>query len=156
MIDFIFSVDFVWWLLLILYFPACFALIVIVLLQKGKGVGFAGAFGMGGGGSDAVFGPRSVKTLPQKLTYTAAAVFMVMALVLSVLAGMVGKGAAPALEQEEAAISSGVSVDDLLSGAATEEAAAAPVEEEAAAPAEAPAPAEEPAPAPSAEEPAAQ
>ena len=63
MLSAIFSLATLWWLILILYVPACVGLIVIVLLQKGKGVGFAGAFGVGGG-SEAIFGPRSSKSLP--------------------------------------------------------------------------------------------
>jgi len=96
MLDRIFSLDVLWWLLLLLYIPACFGLIIIVLLQKGKGVGFAGAFGVGAG-SEAVFGPRTAKSLPQKLTYTAAGLFMFLALVMSTLSGHVGKGSAPSL-----------------------------------------------------------
>ena len=39
----IFSWQTLWYLILVLYIPACLGLIVVVLLQKGKGVGFAGA-----------------------------------------------------------------------------------------------------------------
>ena len=80
---------------MIVYIPACVALIAIVLMQKGKGVGFAGAFGMGGG-SEAVFGPRTARSLPQKLTYTAGGIFMIVALILSSVSGKVGRGIAPA------------------------------------------------------------
>ena len=184
MLSFIFSLDFLWWLILLLYVPACFALIVIVLLQKGKGVGFAGAFGMGGG-SDTVFGPRSVKSLPQKLTYTAAGVFMFLALVLSLLSPHVGKGVAPE-EEDEQVYMSGTAMDELMGtessapasesapepesapavtvatesetpGTAEEapaEAAPAPEEAPAAAPAEPEEQAPEAAPAPAAETPA--
>ncbi len=41
MLETIFSADTLWWILIIVYIPACFGLIVIVLLQKGKGAGFA-------------------------------------------------------------------------------------------------------------------
>ncbi len=112
MFSFIFSLDFLWWLILLLYVPACFALIIIVLLQKGKGVGFAGAFGMGGG-SDTVFGPRSVKSLPQKLTYTAAGIFMGLALILSLLSPHVGRGIAPE-EADEQAYMTGSAIDELM------------------------------------------
>ena len=78
MLEAIFSLTTLWWVILLLYIPACIGLIVIVLLQKGKGVGFAGAFGVGGG-SDTIFGPRSSKSLPQKITYAAAGTFMVLA-----------------------------------------------------------------------------
>jgi preprotein translocase subunit SecG len=98
MFDAIFSWNTLWYVLLFLYFPACFGLILIVLLQKGKGTGFAGAFGAGAGpGADAVFGPKSGQSLPVKLTYAAAALFMVIAMVMSVIASRVGTSAAPEL-----------------------------------------------------------
>ena len=83
-----------WILMLILYIPSCIGLIVIVLLQKGKGTGFAGAFGIGPG-SDTVFGPRGSKSLPARLTHVMAAIFMILALAMSMISGRVGKGIAP-------------------------------------------------------------
>lgn len=100
MLEAIFNSTVLWWLILLLYLPACLGLIVIVLLQKGKGTGFAGAFGVGGG-SDTVFGPRSSKSLPQKITYAAAALFMLLALLMSTLSGRVGRSAAPEQVTEE-------------------------------------------------------
>ena len=100
MLEAIFNSTVLWWLILLLYLPACAGLIVIVLLQKGKGAGFAGAFGVGGGG-DTVFGPRSSKSLPQKITYAAAALFMLLALLMSTLSGRVGRSAAPEQVTEE-------------------------------------------------------
>ena len=91
----------IWYLILVLYIPACLGLIVVVLLQKGKGVGFAGAFGMGGG-SDTVFGPRASKSLPQRLTYIMAGLFMALALVMSLIAGRTGAGVAPETVSESA------------------------------------------------------
>lgn len=99
MLDSIFNLSTLWWLLLILYIPSCIGLILIVLLQKGKGGGFAGAFGAGGG-SDAVFGPRTARSLPQKITYTMAAIFMIFAFVLSFISGKVTRGPAPGLMPE--------------------------------------------------------
>lgn len=129
--------DILWWLLLILYVPACLGLIVIVLLQKGKGSGFAGAFGVGPG-SETVFGPRARKSLPVRMTYIAAAAFMLIALVMSMISGRVGKGAAPALAEvaEETTVqSSGLSDLGIATGeagaadaAATDDAPAAEVE----------------------------
>ena len=103
MLDAIFNWDTFWVFLIILYVPACIGLIVIVLLQKGKGTGFAGAFGMGAGGADTVFGPKSSRTLPVTLTYVAAATFMIIALVMSIVATRVGKGQAPGLLDVDAA-----------------------------------------------------
>lgn len=99
MLQLIFSLTTLWWIFLFLYIPACFGLIIIVLLQKGKGQGLAGAFGMGGG-MDTIFGPRSSKSLPQKITYASAGIFMVLALTMSILSGKVGRAAAPALIEE--------------------------------------------------------
>jgi len=98
MLDTIFSWGTMWWVLMIIYVPACLGLILIVLLQQGKGTGFAGAFGAGPGG-DAIFG-KSAQSLPVKITYVAAAIFMVIAVILSIISGKVGTGAAPELAEE--------------------------------------------------------
>ena len=87
-------ISFVWWSLFAVYAVCCIGLIVIVLLQKGKGTGFAGAFGVGAG-SDTVFGPRMSKSLPVRLTYIMAALFVALALIMSLMAGRIGKGPAP-------------------------------------------------------------
>lgn len=99
MLDMIFSWNTFFWVLVAMYLPCCVALIVIVLLQKGKGTGFAGAFGIGGG-SETIFGPSSSRSLPQKLTYIAAGVFMLLALIMSTVSGQLGQAKAPGLEQE--------------------------------------------------------
>jgi preprotein translocase subunit SecG len=95
MLEAIFSWNALRWVMWILYIPSCIGLIVIVLLQKGKSSGFAGAFGVGGG-SDAVFGPRSRQSLPVKMTYGMAVIFVVLAFCLSVVEGKVSRGDAPA------------------------------------------------------------
>ena len=106
--------DILWYGLHFLYVPACLGLIVIVLLQKGKGTGFAGAFGTGGG-NDAVFGPRSRQSLPVRMTYIMATIVMSVALILSLIAGKVGKGVAPELEDvaDGAAATTTGGLDDL-------------------------------------------
>ena len=117
MLDVILSWDTFWYILIILYVPACIGLITIVLLQKGKGTGFAGAFGMGAGGADTVFGPKSSQSLPVKLTYIAAATFMVIALIMSIVAGKVGKGQVPELmEVSEADLATSTGLADLGMG----------------------------------------
>jgi len=113
MLGAIFSWAVLYWLLILLYVFACALLIVVVLMQKGKGVGFAGAFGAGGG-TDAVFGPRSSRSLPQRLTYTLAGIFMFLALVISTITGKVGLGAAPELLQEDTIEASSVGLDELF------------------------------------------
>jgi len=120
MFEAIFRAETLWWILLIIYLPACILLITVVLLQKGKGVGFAGAFGMGGG-SETVFGPRASKSFPVRLTHFAAALFLTLALIMSVVSAHVGKGSAPekVAETEEQPFSS---LDELgLGEAPTEE-----------------------------------
>lgn len=122
--------DVLYWILMVLYIPACLGLIVIVLLQKGKGTGFAGAFGIGAG-SETVFGPRARKSLPVKLTYVAAAMFMVIALLMSMISGRVGKGSAPDLaEVTEGELAATSTLDELgigsgVAGAAESETPAA-------------------------------
>ncbi len=162
MLDAIFSWNTVFWLMLVLYVPSCLGLIIIVLLQKGKGVGFAGAFGAGPGGADAVFGPRSSKSLPQKITYTMAGIFMTLSLLMSMLSGNLGSSRAPSTVDDTGVVpvnnsSGGVSsIDDLFNAAPAAEAPVAPVAEVPAAEApaaEAPA-AEAPAAAPAVETPA--
>ncbi len=65
-------------------------LILVVLLQQGKGQDFAGTFG--GGGSQASFGARSATTLLHRLTTVAAVMFMVTSLSLTVLISQPGTG----------------------------------------------------------------
>ncbi|HPU98592.1 MAG TPA: hypothetical protein PLO53_11645, partial [Candidatus Hydrogenedentes bacterium] len=60
-----------------------------------------GAFGVGAG-SDTIFGPWSSKSLPQKITYVSAGLFMGLALLMSMISGRVGRAAAPELVTEEA------------------------------------------------------
>ena len=135
MLQLIFSVNTLWWLMLFLYIPACFGLIIIVLLQKGKGQGLAGAFGMGGG-MDTIFGPRSSKSLPQKITYASAGVFMTLALVMSILSGKVGRASAPELAVDAPQASFDALFDPAADGeAAVSEETVTPVEEASAMPA---------------------
>jgi preprotein translocase subunit SecG len=60
------------------------ALIVVVLLQSGKGGGLAGAFG-GGGGVGAVFGGQAAATFLTKATRYLATAFMITALTMALL-----------------------------------------------------------------------
>ncbi|MFP4173463.1 MAG: preprotein translocase subunit SecG [Candidatus Hydrogenedentota bacterium] len=92
--EYLFRWETLWWTLIALYIPTCLGLIAIVLLQKGKGVGFAGAFGVGGG-SEAVFGPRGSVNFPVRVTYVLATLFMVLSLSMSLVAGRLGMGIAP-------------------------------------------------------------
>jgi preprotein translocase subunit SecG len=69
--------------LVVLYIFVCFFLILVVLLQQGKGADIAGAFG--GGGSQTAFGARGATTLLHKLTTGAFVGFIILSLVLTLL-----------------------------------------------------------------------
>jgi preprotein translocase subunit SecG len=69
----------------------CASLIVVVLLQSGKGGGLAGAFG-GAGGVGAVFGGQTAATFLTKATRYLAIAFMVTSLVLALAVRSVNRG----------------------------------------------------------------
>ncbi len=67
--------------LTILHIVVSFLLILVVLVQQGKGQDLASAFG--GGGSSAAFGARGAATFLAKITTGAAILFMLTSLGLS-------------------------------------------------------------------------
>lgn len=69
--------------LVILHIIVCFILIVVVLLQSGKGADLAGAFG--GGGSQTALGSRGAATVLSKATTIAAVLFMFTSLGLALM-----------------------------------------------------------------------
>jgi preprotein translocase subunit SecG len=95
-------------IIVLLHIVVCFALILIVLLQKGKGADMGSAFG---GSSQTVFGGAGASSFLTKMTTAAAIIFMITCLLL---AFMLGKGkqttsimdgvktTAPATEQSSA------------------------------------------------------
>ena len=72
-----------------LFVFVCLVLLLVVLLQQGKGGDMASAFG--GSGSQAAFGARGGATLLSRLTTIFAVLFMLGALVLTVI-GQRGSG----------------------------------------------------------------
>lgn len=60
------------------------ALVLVILLQSGRGGGLAGAFG-GGGGSQTIFGGRGAATFLSKSTAILGAAFMVSAMTLAMV-----------------------------------------------------------------------
>ena len=72
-----------------IYVLICLTLMLVVLLQQGKGGDIANAFG--GGSSQAAFGARSGATVLSRTTAIAAGAFMVGAVLLGVL-GQKGPG----------------------------------------------------------------
>ena len=69
------------YLLIFLHILVCIAMIVIVLLQSGKGAEMGASFGTGG--SQSVFGASGGTTFMSKLTTGAAIIFMLTSLTLA-------------------------------------------------------------------------
>ncbi|HSS43965.1 MAG TPA: preprotein translocase subunit SecG [Thermoanaerobaculia bacterium] len=91
--------------LVVLYVFICFFLILVVLVQQGKGADIAGAFG--GGGTQTAFGARGATTLLHKLTTGAFIGFIALSLLLTVLqarprSSVIGTAAQKAAAQKPA------------------------------------------------------
>ena len=71
------------YLLEVIHILVCIFLILVVLLQQGKGADIAGAFG--GGSSQTAFGARGATTFLHKLTTGAFVGFVVISMLLSIL-----------------------------------------------------------------------
>ncbi|MDQ7782992.1 MAG: preprotein translocase subunit SecG [Desulfomonilaceae bacterium] len=72
-------------LILIVHVIVCVAMILIILLQTGKGADIGAAFG--GGSSQTVFGSSGAATFLSKVTIVAAVVFMTTSFVLTYVSG---------------------------------------------------------------------
>ena len=72
-------------LLVTLHIIVCFALIIVVLLQSGKGAEMGASFGASG--SQSVFGAGGGNTFMSKLTTSAAIIFMLTSLSLAFISG---------------------------------------------------------------------
>lgn len=72
-------------LIVVIHVIVCIALIMIVLLQTGKGSDMGAAFG--GGASQTLFGTTGASTFLTKATTAAAIVFMLTSLSLAYMAG---------------------------------------------------------------------
>lgn len=72
-------------LLILIYVVVCIFLILVVLLQQGKGADLAGAFG--GGGTQTAFGPRSATNIMHRMTTVSFVLFVVLSMTLAVLSG---------------------------------------------------------------------
>jgi preprotein translocase subunit SecG len=68
-------------LVTILHVLVCVFLILVILLQAGKGGGMGAAFG--GAGAQTVFGGRGAQTLLGKVTSISAAIFMLTSVTLA-------------------------------------------------------------------------
>jgi preprotein translocase subunit SecG len=83
----------------------CIALVLIVLLQAGRGGGLSGAFGAGGT-AQTLFGGRGAATFLSKTTQWLALGFMAMSILLAVLSSR-GQGGGEGLLQQRARQRSG-------------------------------------------------
>jgi preprotein translocase subunit SecG len=88
-------------LVTILHVLVCVFLILVILLQAGKGGGMGAAFG--GAGAQTVFGGRGAQTLLGKVTSISAAIFMLTSVTLAYNASrsssVVQRTGAPATQQ---------------------------------------------------------
>lgn len=82
-------------------------LILVVLLQQGKGQDIAGAFG--GGGSQANVGVRSATTVLHRVTTCAAVMFMVTSLTLTIMIS--NPGSSSVISEDAAPIEEPIPVD---------------------------------------------
>ena len=118
-------------LLVILYVLVCLFLVMVVLLQQGKGADLAGAFG--GGGSQTSFGPRGTTNIMHRMTTGAFVLFVVLCLTLTILSG---KSRTSVMENVPVAVpvesSEATEVSEPALGAAADEGEPAPVPEPAA------------------------
>src|SRR5687768_8529419 len=96
----------------IFYVLVCMFLILVVLLQQGKGGGMGSAFG--GGGGQTVFGGAGAGNFLTRLTAIAATLFMVLSAVLAYMSTSGDRilGAAEAVEAEQAEDSVSAGDDD--------------------------------------------
>ncbi len=77
-------------LLTVFHVIVCVFLILVVLVQQGKGADWAGAFG--GGGSQTTFGARSTGSILERATTAAAVIFMITSIALAILISQSGSG----------------------------------------------------------------
>ena len=81
----------------VIFVLVCVFLILVILLQSGKGGDVAAAFG--GSGSQTAFGPRGAQKPLEKATVVAAMIFMLLALIFSLpgigTESVVDEGASP-------------------------------------------------------------
>lgn len=109
-------------LVVILYVLVCIFLILVVLLQQGKGADLAGAFG--GGGSQASFGPRAGTNIMHRLTTIFFVLFVVLSLSLAIMSGKRHSSVMENLAAASVPVASEDGAEEEIMGAAAEEAEA--------------------------------
>ncbi len=101
----------------VLHIVLCMILILVILLQPGKGSDIGAAFG-GGGASSTVFGPRGAGSLLTQATTVAAVLFMCTSITLAIYSDQQAAGGG---KIEDELLESGL--DEIDWGLAPEEAA---------------------------------
>ena len=92
-------------ILIMIHVAVCVFLILVVLLQTGKGAEMG--VSMGGGGSQALFGAAGPANILTKITTVVAIVFMITSLALAYMSGhqsqssIMKNASAPAAQQTE-------------------------------------------------------
>lgn len=93
-----------YYLLVALHIIVCLFMVLVVLLQTGKGAEMGAAFG---GSAQTMFGSRGAATFLSKLTTTSAVVFMLTSFALAFMASrtatIIPEKQAPAAVEEQAA-----------------------------------------------------
>jgi preprotein translocase subunit SecG len=88
-------------ILLVIHYITCFSMVLVILLQSGKGGGLAGAFG---GGGSTIFGGRGAGTILTRATMFLGSLFFITSLTLALMStqGASGTASSKSLIQEEA------------------------------------------------------
>ena len=94
-----------YYLVLTVYVIVCLVLMLVVLLQQGKGGDIANAFG--GGSSQAAFGARSGATVLSRATTICAVLFVVGAVVLGIMGNSQGGSVIGGRQQAAPAVPAG-------------------------------------------------
>ena len=108
--------------LVVLHVMACAVLVLVVLLQRGKGSDIGAA--LGGGGSNTVFGSRGAGNFLTKLTTASAIIFMSTSLSLAYLGNqssnlldmgddVIDLGGAPDAESSDFALPSAGALEEI-------------------------------------------
>jgi len=92
-------------IVLIIHIVVCGGMMLIVLLQAGKGASLAGVFGAGGGSTESsVFGAKGAGSFLAKMTTAVAVIFMLSSLSLAILKNRETARTKSIMEEEEKAI----------------------------------------------------
>jgi len=111
-------------LLIVIHVIVCIALIMIVLLQTGKGADMGAAFG--GGASQTLFGSTGASTFLSKATTAAAIIFMLTSLSLAYMSG--NKSGGSIMTEVEAPVEQQAAPATPQTGSTPEAATPAPAE----------------------------